>query len=73
MTRAFISRNGTLPFRPAGRRLALTCDAGTLVVTQTGDPLDHVLQPGESFLSARRGLVVVWALSEGAVAVGRRP
>ncbi len=72
MTRA-ISKNGTLPFRPAGRRLALLCDAGTLVVTQAGDPLDHVLRPGESFLSAPRGLGVVWALSEGAVAVGGRP
>lgn len=63
-----LAENGTLALRP-GRGLAVTCRSGTLVVTQTGDPEDHVLRPGEAFLAARRGLVVVWALSRGAVAV----
>jgi hypothetical protein len=61
--------NGTLPLRPGGRGLAVTCRSGTLLVTQEGDALDHVLRPGEAFQSAPRGLVVVWALSDGAVAV----
>ena len=63
-----LAQNGTLALRP-GRGLAVTCRSGTLVVTQTGDPEDHVLQVGEAFRPARRGLVVVWALSRGAVAV----
>ena len=64
-----ISENRTLPLRPAGRGLDVTCRAGTLLVTQEGDPLDHVLGPGDAFRAAPRGLVVVWALSDGAVAV----
>lgn len=68
MTRA-IPRNGTLPLRPAGGGLVVTCRTGTLLVTQEGDPADHVLGPGEEFLAAPHGLVVVWALSDGAVAV----
>ncbi len=68
MTRA-MAENGTLPLRPGGRGLALACRSGTLLVTQEGDPLDHVLRAGDAFESAPRGLVVVWALSDGAVAV----
>ncbi|HEY6107144.1 MAG TPA: DUF2917 domain-containing protein [Anaeromyxobacteraceae bacterium] len=68
MTRA-MAENGTLPLRPGGRGLAVTCRSGTLLVTQEGDPLDHVLRPGDAFRAAPRGLVVVWALSDGAVAV----
>ena len=64
-----IPQNRTIPLRPAGRGLAVICQSGTLVVTQEGDPLDHVLAPGEAFVAARRGLVVVWALSDGTVAV----
>lgn len=64
-----LSENRTLPLDPSGRGLAVTCRSGTLLVTQEGDPLDHVLGPGEAFLAAPRGLVVVWALSDGAVAV----
>lgn len=69
MTRALFE-NGTLPLRPGGRGLSVACRAGTLVVTQAGDPLDHVLLPGEVFRAAPKRLVVVWALSDGAVAVG---
>lgn len=64
-----MAENRTLPLRPARRGLEVTCRAGTLLVTQEGDPLDHVLRPGESFRPAPRRLVVVWALSDGAVAV----
>ncbi len=64
-----IAENGTLPLRPGGRGLAVRCRSGTLLITQEGDPLDHVLGPGDEFQSAPRGLVVVWALSGGAVAV----
>lgn len=63
-----LRQNGTLPLRPRGRGLSVGCLAGTLVVTQEGDPQDHVLGPGEAFRAAPRGLVVAWALSPGTVA-----
>ncbi|HZY05097.1 MAG TPA: DUF2917 domain-containing protein [Anaeromyxobacteraceae bacterium] len=65
-----LGTNGTMPLRPGGRGLSVSCRAGTMVVTQEGDPLDHVLRAGEAFRAAPRRLVVVWALSDGAVAVG---
>jgi 1,2-phenylacetyl-CoA epoxidase PaaB subunit len=34
-----------------------------VLVTQAGDPVDHVLGAREAFVSRPRGLVVVWALS----------
>ncbi len=64
-----IPDNGTLALRPRGRRLSLRGQRGTLLVTQEGDPLDHVLEPGDELCTAGRGLVVVWALSEGAISV----
>lgn len=64
-----MAESGALPLRPGGRGLAVRCRSGMLLVTQEGDPLDHVLRPGDAFESAPRGLVVVWALSDAAVAV----
>ena len=65
-----LQQNGTAAFRPGRRGLALWCGSGTVVVTQTGDPVDHVLVAGEEFRTARRGRVVAWALSEAIVEVG---
>lgn len=64
-----LAENRALPLRPGQRGLAVTCRAGTLLLTQEGDPEDHVLLQGDAFQAAPRGLVVVRALSEGAVAV----
>ncbi len=66
-------RDETWAVRPGRRGLALRSQRGTLLVTQEGDPLDHVLEAGEEFTTTRRGLVVVWALSAGALAVDRSP
>jgi hypothetical protein len=33
--------------------------AGAVWVSQDGDPIDHILNPGERFLVTRRGQVVV--------------
>ncbi len=68
MTRA-MAQNGTLPLRPGGRGLSVSCRAGTLVVTQEGDPLDHILLAGQAFRARPRRLVVVWALSDGTLTV----
>jgi hypothetical protein len=68
-----IRDNGTLSFRPGPRGLVLQCQSGTLLVTQEGDPLDHVLGACDEFRTDGRGLVVVWALSDGAVSMFGRP
>jgi hypothetical protein len=46
------------------RGLAIECSEGTLWVTQEGDHQDHVLEAGQRFVVARRGSVVVEALSD---------
>ena len=38
-----------------------------LRVTQAGDLRDHVLEASDVFRTTGRGVVVVWALREGAV------
>ncbi len=55
----------TLLLRPGPHGLVLRCHSGTLLVTQEGDRLDHVLGPRDLFQTANRGSVVVWALSGG--------
>jgi hypothetical protein len=57
----------TLKLRPEGGGLVVRSRAGTFVVTQAGDPDDHVLGTGDVFRTSRRGLVVVWALSRGTI------
>jgi len=65
-----LERDATLALRPGARGLALRGLAGTLLVTQEGDPQDHVLGPGDGRRFAGRGRVVVWALEAGAVELG---
>jgi hypothetical protein len=62
--------DGTTAFRPGSMGLALTCRAGTFLVTQEGDPVDHVLEAGDSFRTSSRGRVAAWALCPGALEVG---
>jgi hypothetical protein len=61
--------NDTLRLLPGRGGLVLTSRAGTFVVTQERDPKDHVLQPGSEVRTAGRGVVVVWALSDGTIGV----
>lgn len=61
--------NGTIRLQPRAQGLRLRAERGTFLVTQEGDPEDHVLSPTQELRTARRGLVVVWALSDGAVEV----
>ena len=67
-----LPRDATLKFQPERQRGCVTALHGTLLVTQAGDPDDHVLVKGESFRAAPRGLVVVWALSDAAVQLSAR-
>ncbi len=40
---------------------------GTAWITQAGDPQDYIVSRGDGFISDRRGLVVVWAMSDAVV------
>jgi len=49
--------------------IVVRAERGTLVVTQAGDPEDHVLRPGEEVRLPRGGLAVAWALTPSVLAV----
>lgn len=66
-------RDATVAFRPGRAGLDLRCQSGLFLVTQEGDPDDHVLAAGDSFRTASRGRVVAWAFEAGVlVGPGRR-
>ena len=48
----------------------ITCLAGVVWLTQANDNRDIILSKGQSFIIDRKGLAVVFALKEAAVAVG---
>lgn len=66
-----LGTDATLRIAPGRGGLVVRCDAGTVLVTQEGDGVDHVLLPGHELLAARRGVVVAWALSEAVLTVAR--
>jgi len=53
-----------------GKGLQITSVAGTVWVTQTDDPRDIVLGRGRSFILDRKGLAVVYALTDALIVVG---
>jgi len=67
--------NGTIRLNPRRGGFRIRAERGTFLVTQAGDAEDHVLPAEGEFQTARTGLVVVWALSDGSFEVeepGRR-
>jgi hypothetical protein len=53
-----------------GKGLQVTALQGVVWVTQADDPRDVILSRGQSFILDRKGLAVVYALKEAAIAVG---
>src|SRR5689334_9304244 len=66
-----LARDATLRLVPGRQGLVLRAGAGSLLVTQEGDPEDHVLAPGHELHLAGRGLVVAWALTPARLDVCR--
>jgi Protein of unknown function (DUF2917) len=64
-----LDADATLRLRPRAGGFVLRCHSGTLLVTQESDARDHVLGAGDELRMAGRGLVVVWALSQGELTV----
>ena len=50
---------------------AVRVEAGVVVITRQGDPVDHVLEAGDALELAGRG-AVAWALAPSRIAVGAR-
>lgn len=48
----------------------ITCLAGVVWLTQANDNRDIILSKGQSFIADRKGLAVVFALKDAAIAVG---
>jgi len=51
-----------------GRGSSMQCLAGSVWVTQEGDPRDIVLAAGDSFTLDRDGVAIVYATSDAAIA-----
>ena len=48
----------------------ITCLGGVVWITQANDNRDIILSKGQSFIIDRKGLAVVFALKDAAIAVG---
>jgi hypothetical protein len=46
------------------RNLTVSCQVGKLWVTQSGDPNDYMLSPGENFIITRKGKIAVTAFDD---------
>lgn len=74
-----LPEDATLRLPPGKNGVIVRVVRGSVLVTQQGDPEDHVLGPGEELRLAHTGLAVAWALSAAALVVreggaaGRRP
>ena len=49
------------------RNLSVSCRTGCLWVTQPGDPDDHMLMPGQTFIINRKGKIAITALYAASV------
>ena len=62
-------------FRIEGNRQGqiILCQAGVCWITQEGDPQDYLLEAGEKLTVERAGLVVVQAITDGAICLETGP
>ena len=64
-----LKRDATLALPRGGKGARVQVLRGAVLVTQAGDPEDHVLRTGELLTLPPGGLVVAWALEPSTVAV----
>jgi hypothetical protein len=67
-----LARDETWSARVFGSGVEVQCLSGTVWLTREGDPYDHVLSSGETFVSERSGRLALMALEPARVRVGRR-
>ncbi len=51
------------------RGAVISCEEGTVNVTQQNDIEDHVLSEEDEFLIERKGRVIAWALSDASLEI----
>jgi len=66
-----LGANATLPVKPWRRGVTLRVERGIVLVTQAGDPTDHILTGGEAIHLPPGGLVVTWALEPARLTLAR--
>ena len=65
-----LAENATLRLPPGRSGVVVRVERGSLLVTQEGDPEDHVLGPGDEVRLPRGGLAVAWALAATRLVAG---
>lgn len=68
-----LARGQLASFRIDGRACRISCVAGRLWVTETGQREDSVLTPGQKVTFTRRGRIVVEALRTATVRIEAPP
>ena len=67
---AFPMHRGSMHRIPSIQRgTTVVCEHGVLWLTQTGDPMDHFLLPGQRYTLKKRGKVLVEAMREASVSI----
>ena len=61
-----LQENATLRL-PAGDDVVVRVERGMVLVTQEGDPDDHVLERGDELVLSRSGRAVAWAFTDAAL------
>jgi len=64
-----IGENSILKIDGDCRRTLISCEKGTVSVTQQNDSEDHILSGDDRFLVNRKGRVLTWALSDASIAI----
>jgi hypothetical protein len=64
-----LAQDETARLTPGRDRVVVSVEQGCIVVTQEGDPKDHVLGPGDLLQLSERGLAVAWALRPSEIVV----
>ena len=64
-----LAENQAFRLIPGRDGVVIRVNSGCLVITQEGDPQDHVLLPGEDLRMSGIDAVVVWAMSPSSFVV----
>lgn len=66
-----LAENATMRL-PRGRlAVVVRAERGMVLITQEGDPEDHVLEPGDEIVLPVGGLAVAWAFTDAVISVRR--
>lgn len=67
MSRLHLPQHEVYRISDSWSRTRIVCEKGLLWVTRAGDPEDHLLKPGDSFIANKGGKVVIEAIRESQV------